>query len=131
CSIDAPNETASIGGAQIEHFETAIVENQGQVDVVSGATSTSNGVIAALQDAMRQAGLLEEASYEMAPGTYTGSAHGFSCIDFVTVNVTVDEGSILSLELVDNFVDDQDSYENRYMCTGAFELLEPEILNLQ
>ena len=131
CSIDAPNETASIGGAQIEHFETAIVENQGQVDVVSGATSTSNGVIAALQDAMRQAGLLEEASYEMAPGTYTGSAHGFSCIDFVTVNVTVDEGSILSLELVDNFVDDQDSYENRYMCTGAFELLEPEILSLQ
>ena len=53
CTIDAPDETPDIGGAQIDHFQTAIVENQGQVDTVSGATGTSNGVIAALQDAMR------------------------------------------------------------------------------
>lgn len=131
CTIDAPDETPDIGGAQIDHFQTAIVENQGQVDTVSGATGTSNGVIAALQDAMRQAGLLDTAEYKMTPGTYTGQSHGFSCIDFVTVDVTVDESSIVSLSLQDNFVDDQDSYENRYLCTGAFEELEPEILELQ
>lgn len=131
CTIDAPDETPDIGGAQIDHFQTAIVENQGQVDTVSGGTGTSNGVIAALQDAMRQAGLLDTAEYKMTPGTYTGQSHGFSCIDFVTVDVTVDESSIVSLSLQDNFVDDQDSYENRYLCTGAFEELEPEILELQ
>lgn len=80
---------------------------------------------------MRQAGLLDTAEYKMTPGTYTGQSHGFSCIDFVTVDVTVDESSIVSLSLQDNFVDDQDSYENRYLCTGAFEELEPEILELQ
>ena len=65
------------------------------------------------------------------PGTYTGSAHDFSCIDKITVEVTVDEMSIVSIELADTFQMDRDSYENPYMAKGAFAQLEPAILAAQ
>jgi len=124
-------ETPSVGGAHLEGFQKSIVENNGKVDTISGATVTSNGVIAALQKAMQEAGLLESKIFKMKPGTYEGSAHGFSSIDFVTVNVTVSEDKIESTELVDNFLDDADSYENRYLCTGAFEILNKQIIDAQ
>ena len=58
-------------------------------------------------------GLMEAACAEgFAPGTYTGSAHGFSCIDKITVQGTVDATGIVSIELVDTFQMDRDSYEN-------------------
>ena len=92
---------------------------------------TSNAVAAALADAMRQAGLADSVEAAMQPGTYTGSAHGFSCIDKITVHVTVDENSIVTLELEDKFKKDQDSYENPYIAKGAFALLEERILEAQ
>lgn len=131
CSIEAPDETENIGVAAARTLETVIPENQGKIDAVAGATATSNAVKTALADAMRQAGLAEEVTALMAPGTYTGKAYGFSCIDQVTLRVTVGQDSIEGLELVDTFTDEQDSYENRYMCEGAFELLEPAILAAQ
>lgn len=131
CVIEAPDETENIGGAAAEKLQEAVVEGQGKVDTVAGATATSNAVKTALADAMRQAGLAEEVTALMAPGTYAGKAYGFSCIDQVTVRVTVGEDAIQALELVDTFTDEQDSYENRYMCEGAFRLLEPAILDVQ
>lgn len=130
CTIAAENETPAIGGQAAGTLETAIVEN-GAVEAVSGATMTSNAVSAALMDAMQQAGLVEQVSASMLPGTYTGSAHGFSCIDRISVQVTVDETSIVSIELKDTFQMDRDSYENPYMAKGAFALLEPAILEAQ
>lgn len=130
CTIAAENETPAIGGQAAGTLETAIVEN-GAVEAVSGATMTSNAVSAALMDAMQQAGLVEQVSASMLPGTYTGSAHGFSCIDRISVQVTVDETNIVSIELKDTFQMDRDSYENPYMAKGAFALLEPAILEAQ
>ena len=80
---------------------------------------------------MQQAGFVEQTAAAMLPGTYTGSAHGFSCIDKITVQVTVDETSIVSIELADTFQMDRDSYENPYMAKGAFAQLEPAILTAQ
>ena len=130
CAIAAEKETPSIGGQAAKALEAAIAE-KGAADVISGATMTSNAVSAALMDAMQQAGLMEQTSAVMQAGTYTGSAHGFSCIDKITVQVTVDETSIVSIGLVDTFQMDKDSYENPYMAKGAFAQLEPEMLAAQ
>lgn len=130
CTIDAQSETPSIGGQAAKTLETTIAQT-GAVEAVSGATMTSNAVSAALMDAMQQAGLAKQTSAVMQAGTYTGSAHGFSCIDKITVQVTVDETSIVSIELEDTFQMDRDSCENPYMAKGAFALLEPEILAAQ
>lgn len=127
CSIEADDETPSIGGQAVESLAAGIAET-GEVEAVSGATMTSNAVAAALQDAMEQAGLVQQETADMQPGTYTGSAHGFSCIDEITVQVTVDETSILSIELEDTFQMDRDSYENPYMAKGAFAELQPAML---
>ena len=110
CAISAESETPSIGGQDAKALESTIAEN-GTVEAVSGATMTSNAVSAALMDAMQQAGLVEQTAVAMLPGTYTGSAHGFSCIDKITVQVTVDETSIVSIELADTFQMDRDSYK--------------------
>lgn len=131
CRIDAPEETESIGGAAAKTLAEAIAESGGPVDGVTGATMTSNAVAAALQSALQQAGLSGAGEAKMKPGEYTGSAHGFSCIDEITVRVTVNETEITALALEDTFQKDRDSYENPYMAKGAFALLEERILEAQ
>lgn len=131
CTIIGEGETPAIGGKTLPEFETQIVERQGQVDSISGATVTSNGVRAALQQAMTQAGLLESNNAVMVPGTYIGEAHGFSYIDYVTISISVSDTEIKDIHLMDHFMKDMDSYENRYLCTGAFERMAPQILEYQ
>lgn len=131
CSVIGDGESPDVGGKYLSQFETQIVKNQGQVDAVTGATVTSNAVKAALQEAMTSASLASGGSYTMAPGTYVGRAHGFSAIDYVTVSVTVSDKELKDVKLIDTFVDEQDSYENRYMCQGAFERLGPQIMEYQ
>ena len=55
--VDASNETADIGRGLGEQFASQILE-KGAVDSVSGATVTSNAVSTALNDCLRQAGLM-------------------------------------------------------------------------
>lgn len=60
CSIDASGETEGIGTLVPDTMEEDVVAKQGvDVDVVSGATITSNAAIEALADAMSQAGLAQ------------------------------------------------------------------------
>lgn len=129
CSITAEGETPSVGGRYIGQFEQQIA-SEGKADAVSGATLTSNGVKAALQQALQAAGLARTAEYQMAPGTYLGEARGFSSIDTVKVQVTVSEREILSVELVEDFRENP-GYEDADMCRGAFETLGPEIVACQ
>ncbi|MCI9093658.1 MAG: FMN-binding protein [Coprobacillus sp.] len=50
------NETPSIGGVAIEQIITKMKEkNTYDVDVISGATKTSQGMIAAVEDSMKNA----------------------------------------------------------------------------
>ena len=54
--LDVSGETASIGGAAAEDLKNALMEAQGaDIDVVSGATITSEGVIKAAQKCINQA----------------------------------------------------------------------------
>ncbi len=54
--IDAPSETPEIGGAAAEELAEAIKANGVSIDGVSGATFTSEAVLAAAADAITQAG---------------------------------------------------------------------------
>ena len=50
-------ETPSIGGVALERIPAAIVDNQSlKIDTVSGATMTSKAILAAVEDAIKQAG---------------------------------------------------------------------------
>lgn len=131
CIIEAPGETPDIGGKHISKFQQEVIDNNGTIDAVSGATVTSNGVKAAVQNALDSAGFSSEEEYSMKPGTYIGKAHGFSNIDYVTVSINVTEDSIVDIVLLDTFTEDQDSYENPNICKGAFQTLGAEITTTQ
>lgn len=84
------------------------------VDGISGATSSANGVIVGVRRAVQfvgeYAGLIEDAGIinlaDIPDGTYTGSARGF--IDTIVVEVTIEGGKLVSVVIVE--VNDTPSY---------------------
>ena len=96
CEIEAEKETPEVGGKALETLAEQVVEAGGsEIDGVSGATFTSDGVKAAVENALNP----EEAPEKTAlkPGTYTGTADGMNDIVEVTLEVSKDE--ILSAEV--------------------------------
>ena len=104
-SVTGDRETPSVGGAAIPDLAEAVLSAQGgDVDVVSGATFTSNAVRTAASAAAAEAmGAAVQSGPKAAdgnryiPGTYTGSSKGFG--GDITVTVTVDENSILDVNI--------------------------------
>lgn len=116
-------ETDDISYVPLNVLPQAIIESQSvSVDTVSGATLSSQAIITAVSDAVKQAGAspkdlpdFDASAFEqhMTAGTYTGEAYGkwkagsiegerFGCpavIEPLTVDVTVDETSIKSVEV--------------------------------
>lgn len=87
------SETPGISDPAFKEVPAAMVASQSwDVDGVSGATYTSN----ALKEAVKQA--LVKASLQ--DGVYTGSAEGFG--GKLTVQVTVAEGAIASVEVLEH-----------------------------
>ena len=87
------SETPEIAGTALEQIPAAIVEaNSADVDVVSGATYTSHGIINAVKDALASAG--------GGDGSLTGTADGF--IGPITVSVTMDGDKIAAVEVLSN-----------------------------
>ena len=85
--IEAPDETPAIGGAAAEDLAAAMLEkNTVDVDAVSGATFTSDGVLAAAKEAIAQAG---GSSASAGGNTYSATDDGFG--GEVTVTITVDD----------------------------------------
>ena len=79
--IVSNSETPEIAGTALEQIPAAIVAaNSPDVDIVSGATYTSNGIINAVKNALDSAG--------GGSGALTGTADGF--IGPITVAVTMD-----------------------------------------
>lgn len=82
-----------------------VTEQTPEVDTISGATFSSNGIKAAVQNALADAvdttasaaGTAAPQSY--ADGTYTGSGEGFG--GTVSVEVTVTDSKIASVEITD------------------------------
>lgn len=108
-TVVSQEETPEIGGLAVERIPGAIVEAQSpDVDTVAGATVTSSAIIAAVKDAIAQAGadpealVAQEVSYEKAltPGTYQATRHGHH--SNVTVETVVTEDAISSVNVIEN-----------------------------
>ncbi|WP_349227013.1 FAD-dependent oxidoreductase [Raoultibacter massiliensis] len=121
--VTSHSETEDISYIPLNVLPQVIIDTQSiDVDTVSGATLSSQAVIAGVTDAIKQAGANpnqlnhfdpQSIAQSMAPGTYTGEAYGkwkkgsiegerFGCpatIEPTQVKVTVDETSIVSIEV--------------------------------
>ena len=87
------SETPEIAGGALEQIPAAIVAaNSADVDIVAGATYTSNGIINAVKNALASAG--------SSGGALTGTADGF--MGPITVSVTMDGDTITAVEVVSN-----------------------------
>ncbi len=114
-TILSNSETPSVAGAALEQIPAAIVEaDTADVDIVAGATYTSNGIINAVKDALSKAG--GEGSSD---GALTGTADGF--IGPITVEVTMDGDTITSVTVVDNS-------ETLSIASGALEQIPAAIV---
>ncbi len=110
-------DTPFIADPALETLTAAVVENQSaQVDVVTGATYTSNGFMAAVEQA------LSKASGDLADGVYVGSADGFN--GEITVSVTIEGGTITAVEVTDH--DD-----TPFIADPAIETLTQAIVDSQ
>lgn len=122
-SIEGEKETPTIGGAALEKLSESIMNSQSaEIDTVSGATITSNAVIAAAKKAISKAKGEEDeaASVSFNPGTYTGKGNGFG--GEVVLEVTFSEDSINDIKLVS-------SKETDHVGTPAFDIMFEEIKN--
>lgn len=101
CTAQGDSETSGIGSEAIAQIPDDIVQADSiEVDGVSGATTSSKALLQAAASALEQAkGEEEPAEAKMAPGTYTASAYGFIAIEPLSVDVTVDEDSILDIKV--------------------------------
>ncbi|WP_440894830.1 FMN-binding protein [Amphibacillus sp. Q70] len=103
------SETEDISDSAFDKVPDAIVENNSTaVDVASGATITSEAIMAAVNNALgsSSASGTESEDNETDPdvayedGTYTGSADGFN--EPIEVEVTVENGEIASVTILDH-----------------------------
>ena len=92
-TVVSNSETPSIAGNALEQIPEAIVAaNSADVDIVAGATFTSNGIINAVKNALESAG--------SSGGALTGTADGF--MGPITVEVTMDGDTITGVTVVSN-----------------------------
>ena len=133
-------ETPFIADNAVKTLLPAILEAQGPVDTVSGATYTSKAVLTAVEAALAgsEGGAETEAEVEAEPeaeveevepyaitvgdGVYRGSAQGFG--GELVVEVTVSAGKITELEVVE-------SKETAFIADRAVKELIPAILEAQ
>ncbi|MDO4476329.1 MAG: flavocytochrome c [Lachnospiraceae bacterium] len=127
-SVDAPNETPTIGGAAAEELAAQLVAAQSaDIDGVAGATMTSDAVRKAAGELL-SGGADEEAAPATAdgnlynPGTYTGTGIGFG--GEITAEVTVSENAIESVVLTGD-------KETVNIGSFAVEMLDDAILDAQ
>ena len=106
--ITGDSETSGVGSVAVEKLPGAILEAQSaDVDVITGASTSSGAILKAAQACIDQA--LGEAADDtqggeeitLTPGTYTGSAVGYFKLNPVVVNVTVDEHKITDVTIED------------------------------
>lgn len=125
--ITGAGETESIGGAAMSDLAAAIKEAQSvEVDAVTGATVTSNAVLAAAKNALNQAMGVEAEKTALTDGTYTATAVGYSWTGMITGEVTVTDGAIASIVITEEH--DSDTGE---ISKTAFDLLPGRIIENQ
>lgn len=125
--VDVSNETPTIGAVQGDALKAQILEAQSaDIDGVSGATETSQGVIRALTAALNEASGTEAQKAAVADGTFSGTAPGFGITGMMTCDVTFENGAITDIKVVE----ETDSLTGEWFA-NAEELLIPRILEAQ
>lgn len=123
--IDAPDETPEVGGAAIEPLKHAILEmGSYEIDGISGATGTSNGVQLACELAVKDA-MGESAEGGLKDGTYSASAWGFGLTAKLPVTVVVEGGKIASITV------EEGGSDTASVLQSAIDLLIPRIIEYQ
>ncbi|MCL2400042.1 MAG: FMN-binding protein [Defluviitaleaceae bacterium] len=124
------NETEAFADRAFGYLIPAVIAAQSaNVDTVSGATATSTAFIAAVQDALRQAGGVPvggatAVSRPLTPGTFTGVGSGGWEGD-ITIAITVNEaGAITDIEVTDH-------NETEAFASRAFGELIPAVIVAQ
>lgn len=98
-TLDVSGETPNVGGAQGEALAAAVMEKQSaDIDVIAGATLTSNAVKAAVQKCLDEAAGAAAWDGTYTAGTYTGVAKGRN--GEMTVEVTFTENAIADVKVV-------------------------------
>ena len=128
--IGENSETPFIAGNAFEQLPAAIIAAQGPVDVVSGATVTSNAILEAVENALSgevaEETVAAEASTPFAinvgDGTHRGSAQGFG--GELVLDVTVSGGQITEIVIGENS-------ETPFIAGNAFEQLPAAIIAAQ
>ncbi|HOC06104.1 MAG TPA: FMN-binding protein [Bacillota bacterium] len=128
--IVSHNESPNVSDPAIENLPQAIIDQQTvEVDAVSGATMTSEGIIAAVKDALAEFSGEDEAPIDLGsllPGKYTGTARGFS--SDITVEVTIAAGKILDIVVVSQ--DDTPEIAGPALATLVEAIIEEQSLEV-
>jgi Polyferredoxin len=115
-SANEPNEERAL-----KIIPKEIIDEQStDVDAVSGATMTSNGIMMAVEDALSQAEITDNGQNKYKNGTYTGVGQGKN--PGLIVSVTINNDRISSVEF-------QDGDEPR--GKQAFGIITKEIIDAQ
>ena len=121
------NETENVGKAALSTLSDQIIEKQSaEIDGVSGATVTSNAVKAGIQACLDEANGKETGTTEakLQDGTYTASAWGFSTNKELTVEVTIAENKMTSIDVTD-------SGDTDIILNTAIEYMIPQMIENQ
>lgn len=113
--LDASSETESFFKRAVKVIDNVILNQTWEVDVVSGATYSSRGILGAIQNALTgekveneapkliESPKTEEVAFEESgtylDGSYEASAQGFGGI--IKVRVTILDGKISDVEILD------------------------------
>lgn len=96
--LTGDKETKEIGGAALDQLQKAIIEkNSADIEVVSGATITSNAVIDAINLALNNAKGIETEESTVKDGKYLTKAMGHE--DYIYVTTMFKDGAIVSCEV--------------------------------
>lgn len=100
CKIVGDKETPEVGGRAVAEMPAKFVKaGNVKVDGISGATFTSTAILGAASKAYNEAAGIKISEVTMKPGQYTASALGYWGIWKLPVTITVDEKTLLKIEV--------------------------------
>ncbi len=119
--ITGDKETPTIGGAALEDLAAQVKEKGAEIDGVSGATLTSNGVkeAAAAAIAAAKGEEVKAGALAFTAGTYEGTATGYN--GPVTLSVTFSDTAVTGVEIVSEA-------ETGHVGTPAYDILFADIV---
>lgn len=117
------SETEGVGSRAVAELPQAIIDAQStDIDGVSGATVSSTALLSAAGTALQEAAGVTAAQAAFTPGTYEAKEYGNN--DYLTVKVTFDETSIVSVEVPEHS-------ETKFMGEKAIELISKDVVDYQ